>query len=57
MTLTDIIIIAVIGLIVGAAIGYIVRAKRKGQKCIGCPYSGSCPSGKSSCNCSDKQDK
>ena len=57
MTLTDIIVIAVIGLIVGAAVGYIVKAKRKGQKCIGCPYSGSCPSGKGGCGCAEKQDK
>lgn len=57
MTLTDIIVIAVIALIVGAAVGYIVKAKRKGQKCIGCPYASSCPSGKSGCGCAEKQDK
>jgi hypothetical protein len=57
MTLTDIIVIAVIGLIVGAAVGYIVKAKRKGQTCIGCPYSSSCPSGKGGCGCAEKQDK
>lgn len=51
MTLTDIIVIAVIVLIVGAAVAYIVKAKRKGQKCIGCPYSSSCQSGKSNCGC------
>ena len=57
MTLTDIIVIAVIALIVGAAVGYIVKAKRKGQKCIGCPYSSSCPSGKGGCGCAEKQAK
>lgn len=51
MTLTDIIVIAVIVLIVGAAVAYIIKAKRKGQKCIGCPYSASCPSSKGGCDC------
>ncbi len=43
----NIIIIAVLCLAVAAAVFYIVRAKRKGQKCIGCPYSSKC----SKCNC------
>lgn len=37
-----IIAIIVIVLAVGGAIFYVVRAKRKGQKCIGCPYANSC---------------
>ena len=51
----NVILIAVIGLIVGAAVGYIVRQKRKGTKCIGCPYASSCPSGKSGCGCEKKE--
>lgn len=33
-------VIAVIALvlILGLSIWYIIRAKKKGQKCIGCPY-------------------
>ncbi len=42
MQFTDIIVIAIIGLIIGGAIVYIVKAKKKGKKCIGCPYAGSC---------------
>ena len=38
----NIIIIAVLVIIVGSAVAYIVRAKKKGQKCIGCPYGESC---------------
>ena len=38
----DFIIIGIIVLVVGGAIAYIVRAKKKGQKCIGCPDSKSC---------------
>ena len=44
----DIILILIIGLILGLAIGYIVKAKKKGARCIGCPDSGSCGGG---CNC------
>ena len=48
----DIIAIAVIVLIVGGAIAYIIKAKRSGQKCIGCPDSKTCgSSGGCSGNC------
>ena len=42
MTLTDIIAIAVIAAIVGSAVIYIVKQKKKGNKCIGCPYADAC---------------
>ena len=45
----DFIIIAVIALAVGAAAFYVWRAKKRGQKCIGCPYCDSCGSKKGSC--------
>ena len=38
----DYITIAVIALIVGSAIFYIVRAKKRGEKCVGCPYAKQC---------------
>ena len=46
------ILIAVLILILGGAGLYIYKAKKKGQKCIGCPSGGKC----SSCNgqCMDK---
>ena len=44
----EIIAIIVIILIVGGASLYLVRAKRRGQKCIGCPYSKECGD---KCNC------
>lgn len=51
----DIIAIAVIVLIVGGAIAYIIKAKRSGQKCIGCPdsktCSGNCAGCGGSCGC------
>ena len=48
--MTDIIIIALLVLIVGSASLYIYRAKRNGQKCIGCPHSKTCSS--KNCGCS-----
>ena len=40
--MTDLIIIAIVGLIVGLAGGYVYREQKKGRKCIGCPHSGTC---------------
>ena len=45
----EIIAIAAIALIVGGAIFYIVKSKRSGKKCIGCPYADKCP------GCSSKE--
>lgn len=45
----DLIIIAILLVIVGLAAWYIVRAKKKGQRCIGCP--GGCSSTKGGCCC------
>lgn len=44
MGIVDYIAIAVIVLIVGAAVFYIVRAKKRGEKCVGCPYAKQCGS-------------
>ncbi|MBO5165394.1 MAG: FeoB-associated Cys-rich membrane protein [Lachnospiraceae bacterium] len=52
--LIDIILVLVLLLILGAAVAYIVRAKKKGAKCIGCPASGTCghkSKGASGCGC------
>ena len=43
------IIVAVLVVILGAAIGYIVKAKKRGEKCIGCPHAKNCSS--KNCNC------
>lgn len=45
----NLIIIAVVGLILGLAVGYIWKEKRRGVKCIGCPDSGSCSGHCGSC--------
>ena len=47
----NLIVIAIVAVIVGLAAGYIYKAKKRGQKCIGCPDSGAC-AGHCSGNCS-----
>ncbi len=61
---TDIIAIIVIVLVIGSAAAYIMRSKKRGIRCIGCPESSSCKaeSGcKSCCNdcrsCNGEKDK
>ena len=55
--MTDGIIVAVLLAIVGGAVLYIIKAKRNGVKCIGCPSGGSCSghcssnNGKTVCSC------
>ena len=46
----EIIAIIAVVLIVGGAVAYIVKAKRSGQKCIGCPDSKTCSGKCSGCN-------
>lgn len=43
--MADIIISVIILIAIGVAVGYIIKAKRSGKKCIGCPYSDSCKGG------------
>ena len=44
------IIIAIVVLIVGCAAGYVIKAKKSGKKCIGCPEGGC-----SGCSCGCSQ--
>ncbi len=50
--MTDIIVIAIVAVIAFFAVRYIVRAKRSGRKCIGCPDGSACSGSCHSCNCS-----
>lgn len=42
MTIPEIIIIALVVLVLAVAVIYIYKAKKRGEKCIGCPYSKQC---------------
>ena len=53
IVMVDFLIVIVLLVILGAAIIYIVKAKKSGAKCIGCPHAKTC--GKSGgCGCSSK---
>ena len=51
--MTDIIIVAIVLVIVGAAARYIYKAKKSGAKCIGCGHcNGGAENGGCGCGCS-----
>lgn len=50
--MANVILVVVLLLVLGGAAIYIIRAKQKGVKCIGCPAGSSC-SGNCSGNCSN----
>ncbi len=50
--MANIIVMVIILTIVVAAIAKIVIEKRKGVKCVGCPYS---QTGDSNCSCNDSR--
>ncbi len=56
--LENIIVILVIGAILGLAVWYVIRAKKKGVKCIGCPSgtkcTGHCSGCSGNCGCGGK---
>lgn len=49
----DIIVLIVLAVVLIAAIVYVVKAKKKGIKCIGCPHANVCSQNaeNSSCSC------
>ena len=46
----DLIVVIILVLLFGWAISYMVRAKKEGVKCIGCPDAKSCSQKCSSCS-------
>lgn len=51
--MTDLIVILVVAGIVALAGWYVHKAKKSGQKCVGCPHSKTCSS--KTCSCSSKE--
>lgn len=54
----DFIIVAILAIVIGAAVIYIMKAKKSGVKCIGCPAAGECAHKRKeasacSCGCSE----
>lgn len=52
--MTDIIVIAVLAVLIGGAVYYMIRQKKRGARCIGCSMGGSCGG---CCSCGTKETK
>ncbi len=50
----DITLLLILVAIAGLILLYLIRAKKSGKKCIGCPYANDCKN-KGNCNCNNKQ--
>lgn len=56
--MADIIVLGIVLLIIGAAVAYIIKAKKAGAKCIGCPAGCKCSAdGHSPCSCTSQTDE
>jgi hypothetical protein len=58
--MTDYIVIAILVVVIGSAIAYIIREKKRGTKCIGCPSGancGSCKNCSGNCACATEEEK
>lgn len=44
--MADFITVVIVVIVIVAAVSYIVKEKKKGTKCIGCPSAGTCASKK-----------
>ena len=47
--MTDILILLVVAAVVALAGWYVYKAKKSGQKCVGCPHAKTC--GSKNCSC------
>ncbi len=53
--MTDVMINVLLLFVIGTAVIYIIIEKKKGRKCIGCPYAGECSKKTpGDCNCQTK---
>ena len=51
----EIIAVIAVCLIIGGAAAYIIKAKKNGAKCIGCPDSATCGKKGKDCRCHDQK--
>ena len=48
------IVVSVLVLVIGGAVLYVLKQRKKGVKCIGCPHGDSCSGSCCSCNADNK---
>ncbi|MGI6012010.1 MAG: heavy-metal-associated domain-containing protein [Ruminococcus sp.] len=44
--MVNVIVVIILLILIGGAVAYLIKAKRSGVKCVGCPAGGSCSSSK-----------
>lgn len=57
--MVNIMVVGILIILIGAAVVYMVKEKKRGVKCIGCPAGGNCPHNKGSrsgCSCAGHSD-
>ena len=50
--MVNVIAVLVILAVLAGAAGYVYKAKKSGQKCVGCPYAKQCAARQNGCGCS-----
>ncbi|MBQ9915219.1 MAG: FeoB-associated Cys-rich membrane protein [Clostridia bacterium] len=53
--MTNVVLAIVLLLILGSALFYVVKAKKSGVKCIGCPHAKACGQGECTCSISEQE--
>lgn len=53
----NLIVILILVCVVGASAIYIIKAKKRGEKCIGCPYAKACKKNSNCCNSNEAGNK
>ena len=48
--MANLMVLIILILIVGAAIAFIIREKKRGVRCVGCPAAGTCANSCSGCS-------
>lgn len=56
-TVINIIVIAIVAVIIAAICYYLYRQKKRGVKCIGCPYANQCSGNCGGCNTVEKDEE
>lgn len=52
--MVNVIAVLVLLAVLAGAAGYVYKAKKSGQKCVGCPYAKQCAARSGGCGCQSK---
>ena len=55
--MVNVIAVLVLLVMLAAAGGYVYKAKKSGQKCVGCPYAKECAARRNGCGCASGQNQ